>query len=155
MTNNSQLHELITELRTTLENHPTPDDSLSTKTQELLTHLQYQNDQASITVPTTRLTNGGQGLPLYQSIQPLLAQCQNVDIIASFTRLSGVNLIKQKIRNNIYRGGTCRILTGDYLGITQPEALSHLLNLKEELALLSEENEQSIGIIEIKIITIK
>ena len=156
MTNISQRNHLITSLQTALENHPTPEDSLSTKAQALLAFL--QNEQAPsppITIPIKRLSNGSQGQPLYQTLAPLFSQCQNIDIIASFVRLSGVNLIKQRIRNTILRGGTCRILTGDYLGITQPEALFHLLNLKEELKLLSENTEDPIGALKVRIIETK
>ena len=153
MNKTQRLKQKLSEVTLALENHSSPKDPLSQKVLELLALLQ---DETSPSLPVPRLTNGGQGIPLSDSIYNLLYQCQNVDIISSFVRLTGVNLIKRIIKNKIIEGANCRILTGDYLGITQPKALFHLLNLQKELQLLKEEEEnETIGKLEIRVIETK
>lgn len=146
-----EIKQKIIEVEQALSNHPAQTDPLAQKVQELLALL--QTDELG-TIPSSRLTNGGQGIPLSNSIYRFLSQCQSVDIIASFVRLSGVNLVKKAIKNKLLQGGNCRILTGDYLGITQPKALTHLLNLQQEFSLLKEE-APSLGTLEIRVIETK
>ena len=45
---------------------------------------------------------------------------------------SGVELLEEHLRDVLDRGGRVRIVTGDYLGVTQPEALRRLLDLQTD-----------------------
>lgn len=58
----------------------------------------------------------------YQLIQSM-KKAESVDIIVSFLMESGVKMILQELENTLKRGVRIRILTGNYLGITQPSAL--------------------------------
>ena len=62
-----------------------------------------------------------------------------MDIAAAFTLDSGVRLIEEHLRDVLHRGGRVRILTGDYLGVTEPSALLRLLDLQGEALLQSED----------------
>jgi superfamily II DNA or RNA helicase/diadenosine tetraphosphate (Ap4A) HIT family hydrolase len=54
---------------------------------------------------------------------------QEVDIAVAFTRDSGFRQIKSRLQEVLDRGGKIRFLTGDYLDITEPDALKSLLDL--------------------------
>ncbi|MEW6131203.1 MAG: DUF3427 domain-containing protein [Acidobacteriota bacterium] len=54
----------------------------------------------------------------------------NIAISVSFLRYSGLGLVLDDLLAFTARGGKARILTSTYLGITQPEALNTLLNIK-------------------------
>jgi superfamily II DNA or RNA helicase/HKD family nuclease/diadenosine tetraphosphate (Ap4A) HIT family hydrolase len=58
-----------------------------------------------------------------------LARAHEVDVAVAFTLASGVQLIEEHLRDVLSRGGRVRLLTGDYLGVTEPEALLRLLDL--------------------------
>ena len=58
-----------------------------------------------------------------------LAHAVRVDIAVAFTMTSGVRLLVEHLRDVLARGGRIRLLTGDYLDVTEPEALRRLLDL--------------------------
>ncbi|MST33840.1 HIT domain-containing protein [Acidimicrobiaceae bacterium USS-CC1] len=53
------------------------------------------------------------------------------DLVVSFVMLSGVRLIEKPLQDALDRGLGARLLTTDYLGTTEPEALSRLIDLAE------------------------
>ena len=59
---------------------------------------------------------------LYQ-LKMSIANAQKIDIIVSFLMESGVRLILKDLKIALERGARIRLLTGNYLGITQPSAL--------------------------------
>ena len=59
------------------------------------------------------------GVKLKKSIE----NAQSIDIIVSFLMKSGVKLILNELDSAIKKGVKIRILTGNYLNITQPDAL--------------------------------
>lgn len=59
---------------------------------------------------------------LYQ-LKLSMMKAQQIDIIVSFLMESGVRMILQDLKQALDRGVKVRILTGNYLGITQPGAL--------------------------------
>lgn len=75
------------------------------------------------------LVTGGDDDPLLSHIVAHLASADGVDIVVSFVLGSGLNRVFEHLRDLLERGGRLRILTGDYLGITEPNALSRLLDL--------------------------
>ena len=67
---------------------------------------------------------------LYYQLKMSMGQAQKIDIIVSFLMESGVRMILKDLEAALDRGVQVRILTGNYLGITQPSALCLL---KKEL----------------------
>ena len=68
----------------------------------------------------------GDDLPerqLYPDLIRGFQQADRIDIIVSFMMESGVRMLIQEMKQAIDRGVRIRILTGNYLGITQPSAL--------------------------------
>ena len=60
---------------------------------------------------------------LYYRLIESMKKAESVDIIVSFLMESGVKMLLQELENTLKRGAKIRILTGNYLGITQPSAL--------------------------------
>lgn len=60
---------------------------------------------------------------LYYQLVQSLKRAESVDMVVSFFMESGVKLLLQELENTLKRGAKLRILTGNYLGITQPSAL--------------------------------
>lgn len=60
---------------------------------------------------------------LYYQLKMSMAKAKQIDIIVSFLMESGVRMILSDIKSALARGADVRILTGNYLGITQPSAL--------------------------------
>lgn len=60
---------------------------------------------------------------LYFQLLKSFQKAESVDIIVSFLMESGVNMLIKHLGNALMRGAKIRILTGKYLGITQPSAL--------------------------------
>ena len=67
---------------------------------------------------------------LYYQLKLSIARAKAIDIVVSFLMESGVRMILKDLRQALDRGAEVRILTGNYLGITQPGAL---YLLKKEL----------------------
>lgn len=80
---------------------------------------------------STDVMTGGQNkrMQLYYQLIGSLNKAQSVDIIVSFLMESGVKLLLKELEKALDRGARIRILTGNYLGITQPSAL-YLLKKK-------------------------
>ena len=62
-------------------------------------------------------------MQLYYQLAGSLRGAESVDIIVSFLMESGVKMIVKDLEKALKRGAKIRILTGNYLGITQPSAL--------------------------------
>lgn len=79
----------------------------------------------------TDAITGGQDKRMYLYYQLIngLKQADSVDIVVSFLMESGVRMLLRELENAFKRGAKIRILTGNYLGITQPSAL-YLINHK-------------------------
>lgn len=60
---------------------------------------------------------------LYPKLKQSFKTATSIDIIVSFLMESGVKLLLQDIKEALNRGVKIRILTGNYLKITQPQAL--------------------------------
>ena len=74
--------------------------------------------------PTDVMTGGSDRRQyLYYQLVNSLKRTERVDIIVSFLMESGVKMLLGELDNALNRGAKIRILTGNYLGITQPSAL--------------------------------
>ena len=60
---------------------------------------------------------------LYYQLKMSMVKASKIDIIVSFLMESGVKMILKDLEAALNRGVQVRILTGNYLGITQPSAL--------------------------------
>lgn len=60
---------------------------------------------------------------LYYQLKMSMLNASGIDIIVSFLMESGVRMILRELKSAQERGVKIRILTGNYLGITQPSAL--------------------------------
>jgi superfamily II DNA or RNA helicase/diadenosine tetraphosphate (Ap4A) HIT family hydrolase len=74
----------------------------------------------------------GDGDPLLPHIRKHLDQAGSADFAVAFLQRSGVQLIFEHLRDLLDRGGQLRLVTGDYLGVTDPDALTRLLDLQAE-----------------------
>lgn len=84
-------------------------------------HIQLNN----MIIESTDVMTGdnNQGRFLYYQLKMSMRKAKQIDIIVSFLMESGVRMILSDIRAAVDRGAKVRILTGNYLGITQPSAL--------------------------------
>ncbi len=78
-----------------------------------------------LVIEFTDVMTGGRDQRRYlvYQLQESLKRADRVDIIVSFLMESGVRMILKDLRAALDRGVKIRILTGNYLGITQPSAL--------------------------------
>ena len=62
-------------------------------------------------------------MQLYYQLIHSISKAKRIDIIVSFLMESGVRMLLKDLKGALDRGVCIRILTGNYLGITQPSAL--------------------------------
>lgn len=67
---------------------------------------------------------------LYHQLKCSMQRADRIDMIVSFLMESGVRMVLKDLKQALQRGVQIRVLTGNYLGITQPAAL---YLLKKEL----------------------
>jgi superfamily II DNA or RNA helicase/HKD family nuclease/diadenosine tetraphosphate (Ap4A) HIT family hydrolase len=72
----------------------------------------------------------GRHEPLLPHLKQQLAYAVSVDIAVAFVMPSGIGLLWEHLKDLLDRGGRLRILTGDYLDATDPDALLRLLDLE-------------------------
>lgn len=79
----------------------------------------------SMVVESTNVMTGGRNQKrfLYYQLMMSMREADRIDIIVSFLMESGVRMILKDLKAALDRGARVRILTGNYLGITQPSAL--------------------------------
>lgn len=93
------------------------------KTKEIKEHeIVQENIKENIVFSENAIT--GDNNHLYNKLKRSFKNAVNIDIIVSFLMESGVKMIIDDIREAINRGVKVRILTGNYLRITQPSALT-------------------------------
>jgi diadenosine tetraphosphate (Ap4A) HIT family hydrolase len=74
------------------------------------------------------LATGGEDDPFARHVLPLFDRADEIAIIAAFVQSSGLERIQSAAEAALRRGARIRIVTGDYLNITQAEALDTLLD---------------------------
>lgn len=77
------------------------------------------------------LTTGGED-PFLPHLLHAIERADQIFMAIAFVRFSGLQLIFDALQEAVERGKTLRILTGDYLGLTEPHALRKLLQLLPE-----------------------
>nr|WP_236884457.1 DEAD/DEAH box helicase family protein [Clostridium baratii] len=86
---------------------------------------------------------GGDGDFLVNKLREAFKKAKKVDIIVAFLMESGVKLLKKDIEEAVKNNCQIRILTGNYLGITQPQALylmKEILGDNANMAFYKEKN---------------
>ena len=81
--------------------------------------------------PTKHLTVGGDD-PFLPSLLDAINHATEISITTAFIRMTGVRLIQVALVDALDRQASVRILTGDYLGITDPNALRFFMLLQEK-----------------------
>tara|TARA_R110001583_G_C5658267_1_gene409398 strand:- start:114 stop:3428 length:3315 start_codon:yes stop_codon:yes gene_type:complete len=79
--------------------------------------------------PDRHITVGGND-PFLPSLLQAINYASSISIAAAFIRQSGLNLIFSALEDALLRGADVRVLTGDYMGITEPRALRQLTLLQ-------------------------
>lgn len=92
------------------------------------------------------LATGGTVDPFLHHVLPLLDRATDVAIVAAFVQESGLDELLPSLRGALHRGTRIRLVTGDYLNITQVAALERLLDLaSSNLGLADGETTDSSG----------
>jgi superfamily II DNA or RNA helicase len=100
---------------------------------------------ADYTTSHRALFSGGTDDPLLPQLKHHLALSRAADIAVAFTLRSGLQLIHPYLQDVLDRGGQLRIVTGDYLGATDPDALLRLLDLSGQIECRVFETERAAG----------
>lgn len=78
----------------------------------------------------------GEERQLLPALRGGLANSDRVDLLSAFLKTSGLDTLRNDIEEALRRGARIRVLTGDYLNITDPDALRSLHRMTEEFATL-------------------
>ena len=79
-----------------------------------------------------RLSTGGTNDPFLPHLLATIRRADQVDLAVAFIKRSGLDLLFDALRETIEdRGGRLRVLTSDYLDVTDPAALRQLMLLAE------------------------
>jgi len=81
--------------------------------------------------PEKHITVGGDD-PFLPSLLQAINHANAISITTAFIRQTGLQLLHEALNDAIFRKAEVRILTGDYLGITDPLALRNLMLLQEQ-----------------------
>ncbi|KIG18644.1 HIT family hydrolase [Enhygromyxa salina] len=87
---------------------------------------------AATGIPAQQLATGGPRDPFYGHLRPALLRADAIYIVAAFVQDSGVQLLNDAIDRALARGAKLRVITGDYLHITQAQALHQLLDRAQD-----------------------
>src|SRR5262245_33358731 len=77
------------------------------------------------------LSTGGEESPFARHVLPLFQSANEIDIVAAFVQESGLERIQTATLAALGRGARIRIVTGNYLDITQASALELLLDWEQ------------------------
>lgn len=80
-----------------------------------------------------RLATGGRD-HFIGHLADAFAEADAIDIVAAFVQRTGVDFLRERFESALARGARVRVLTGDYLAITQAGALAALLDLSRSEA---------------------
>ncbi len=80
-------------------------------------------------MPTESGLLSGPEMPLLPRLRDAIDRAVEVDLCVAFVLPSGVDLLWGHLRDLVRRKGRLRILTGDYLDVTDPDALAKLSDL--------------------------
>ena len=93
------------------------------KVKEVNNDIEIKEKSINYNTITTSNSITGDKDHLYPKLKQSFKTATTIDIIVSFLMESGVKLLLQDLKEALNRGVKIRILTGNYLKITQPQAL--------------------------------
>lgn len=93
------------------------------KVKEVNNDIEIKEKSINYNTITTSNSITGNKDHLYPKLKQSFKTATTIDIIVSFLMESGVKLLLQYLKEALNRGVKIRILTGNYLKITQPQAL--------------------------------
>src|SRR5262245_56994413 len=119
-------------IRPTNQHYPIGPDP----TADIVADRELEPDRSRLLIPADAphrraLIVGGED-PLLPHIRAHLDHAESADFAVAFVLESGVRLLEEHLADLLARGGRLRFVTGDYLGVTDPNALLRLLDLQEE-----------------------
>ncbi len=80
---------------------------------------------------TDHLVAGGDSDPFLPKLLSAINNATEIDIAVAFVQSTGLRLLYDALVDALGAGARVRFLTGDYLYVTDPEALRTLLLLNE------------------------
>jgi superfamily II DNA or RNA helicase/diadenosine tetraphosphate (Ap4A) HIT family hydrolase len=92
----------------------------------------------------------GMDVPMLTALRDDLAHAERVDLAIAFILESGLIRIESHLQDVLDRGGRVRVVTGDYLDVTEPRALLRLLDLQDTME-APDEFEQPVGRLECRV----
>lgn len=93
------------------------------KVKEVNNDIEIKEKSINYNTITTSNSITGNKDHLYPKLKQSFKTATTIDIIVSFLMESGVKLLLQDLKEALKRGVKIRILTGNYLKVTQPQAL--------------------------------
>ncbi len=90
---------------------------------ESVSSEKINNETAEIASTDVMTGDRDKRMFLYYQLIRSIEKAEQVDIVVSFLMESGVRMLLKELAKALDRGARVRILTGNYLGITQPSAL--------------------------------
>lgn len=101
--------------------------------------------------PGWRRVFGTEQAPLLRALVEDLEQATSFDLAVAFLLRSGLELLEPHLYEFLDRNGSLRILTGDYLDVTEPEALLKLLDLELYVEELQQPHSGNKGRVELRV----
>jgi HKD family nuclease len=89
----------------------------------------YRRPNTSISV-STLFTGGRRDLPIYEELCREIETSDEVDLLVSFIKYSGLRLIQDSLEKMTAGGGKLRVITTTYIGVTDLEAIERLSSMK-------------------------
>jgi superfamily II DNA or RNA helicase/diadenosine tetraphosphate (Ap4A) HIT family hydrolase/HKD family nuclease len=99
------------------------------------------------------LATGGELDPFARHVLPLLRRAKDVSIVSAFVQESGLRHVEDAVHTALLGGARVRLVTGDYLEITQASALEVLLDWQETWR-EPDEDDPTIGTFESRVIEV-
>jgi superfamily II DNA or RNA helicase/HKD family nuclease/phage repressor protein C with HTH and peptisase S24 domain len=99
----------------------------------------------SLSYDDKKLTTGGDD-PLLPKLIHAINHASEIEIAVSFVQCSGLNLLFEPLKDAILNGASLKLLTSDYLDITDPVALRELMSLPErgaDIRIYQSDNKQA------------
>ncbi|ABM04244.1 type III restriction enzyme, res subunit [Psychromonas ingrahamii 37] len=102
-------------------------------------------NNVSLACDAKKLTTGGDD-PLLPKLIHAINHASEIEIAVSFVQCSGLNLLFEPLKDAILNGAILKLLTSDYLDITDPVALRELMPLLDrgaDIRIYQSDNKQA------------
>lgn len=99
--------------------------------------------ERSVPPEPSALATGGLEDPFLAHMRPLFGRATDIAIIAAFVQDSGLSQLRSLVAAALARGARIRVVTGDYLDITQAAALRRLLDWQSASEAFEAPDDQS------------